>query len=166
MSRPIVVEPLSGGHDRQSFECGVEALDRYLKQQVSQDVRRNVTSCYVACQSGNARVVGYYTIAMGSVPLGDFPPEVARKLPRYSSVPIARIGRLAVDLSYRGKGLGSVLLTNAIARAHRSDIAAFAVVVDAKDESAAAFYQRNGFTRFESVPQSLFFPLGEFARRL
>lgn len=165
MSLEFVVEPLTREHDRRSFACGVDTLDRYLKEQATQDIRRGVTSCYIARPSENAKVVGYYTIAMGSVPLGDFPPEIVRKLPRYPSVPVARVGRLAVDAELRGRGLGSVLLLNAIARVHGSDIAAFAVVVDAENETAATFYLRNGFVRFESVPQRLFFPLGEFARR-
>ena len=166
MTLQFTIEVLAKTHDRLAFGCGVEVLDRYLKEYVSQDVRRGVTSCYVARPTDGLRVVGYYTISMGDVPLADLPRDVARRLPRYPSVPVARIGRLAVDLTHRGKGLGGVLLMNAVTRAQRSEIAAYAAVVDAKDENAVAFYRKNGFIRFESVPQSLFFPLREFGRRL
>ena len=160
------VQKLTSDHDRRSFKCGNDALDRYLIEQSTQDVRRNVTACFVACRGENPRVVGFYTIAMGSVALGDFPAGISRKLPRYPTVPVARIGRLAVDLSCRGEGLGSVLLLNAIARALRSDIAAFAVIVDAKDEIAAAFYRHHGFSSLEGMPAAFFLPLGEAARRI
>jgi ribosomal protein S18 acetylase RimI-like enzyme len=161
-----VIERLGREHDRSSFDCGILPLNRYIAEQASQDIRRSVTSCYVARQSDSPHVAGYHTIAMGGIPLAQFPPEIARKLPRYPSVPIARVGRLAVDMKHQGQGLGGVLLTNALARAHRSDIAAYAVVVDAKDDAAASFYGRQGFVKLESIAGGLFFPLGEFVRRI
>jgi ribosomal protein S18 acetylase RimI-like enzyme len=165
VSYPLTIEPLSAEHDRTSFESGVAALDRYIREQVGQDIRRYVTSCYVACRAGSKRVIGYYTTAMGAVPLGHFPIAISKRLPRYPSVPVARIGRLAVDLTCRGEGTGSALVLNALVRVHRSEIAAFALVVDAKDEKAVAFYLRMGFTKFESLPMSMFLPIAEFARR-
>ncbi|MDR2092501.1 MAG: GNAT family N-acetyltransferase [Azoarcus sp.] len=93
------------------------------------------------------------------VPLLDFPIDIARKLPRYSTVPAIRMGRLAVDKAFKGKGLGGALLADALDRAARSEIATFALVVDAKDAQAAAFYQHYGFTAFRNLPLALFFPL-------
>ena len=102
MAGRFVIEPLGPGRDRAGFSCGVEALDRYFQQQASQDVRRRVTACYVASEVQGGQVAGYYTLSAAGILLDDMPPELAKKLPRYPSVPVARLGRLAVDQSYRG----------------------------------------------------------------
>jgi len=121
------VVALSAGHDRASFRCGVEPLDRYFREQVTQDIRRRVTACFVAV-TATGRVAGFYTLASASVLLGDLPVAVGRKLPRYPSVPAVRLGRLAVDQELSGRGLGGALLADALARTIRSGIAACAVV--------------------------------------
>jgi ribosomal protein S18 acetylase RimI-like enzyme len=162
----FLIEELRSDHDRRGFESGVEALDRYLSERVGQDARRNIASCYVARLPEVPRILGYYTISMSGTSLEEFPAEAARKLPRYSSIPAALIGRLAVDRSCGGQGLGSALLLNAVTRAVRSDIAAYAAVVEAKDEHAAAFYRHHGFTPLVGERLRLFLPLGEAARRL
>jgi len=95
----------------------------------------------------------------------DIAPNLAKKLPRYPQVPAVRIGRLAVGLAYRGLKLGSTLLWNATARAIQADIAAFALLVDAKDDAAIAFYQHHGLTPFARAPNSLYMPLAEVERR-
>ncbi|KDB09358.1 GCN5-related N-acetyltransferase [Burkholderia sp. lig30] len=104
-------------------------------------------------------VAGYYTLSAASVALEELPHEVARKLPRYPSIPAVRMGRLAVDLKYRGKGLGAALLVNALQRAAKSEIPAVALTVDAKDETAAAFYRHFGFMQLTNDPLALFLPL-------
>jgi ribosomal protein S18 acetylase RimI-like enzyme len=154
----FLIEVLAG-HDRTGFSCGVEVLDRYLRQQLTQDVRRRVTACYVAVEASGGRIAGYYTLAAAGIPLADMPAEFARRLPRYSSVPVARLGRLAVDHAYQGRKLGSALLWDAVQRCRRSEIAVFALVVDAKDEQAVAFYRHHGFTPFVSQPRQLVLPL-------
>jgi len=159
MAGPFVIEAVNPGHDRASFSCGIEALDRYFQKQVTQDVRRRVTACYVATEVSGAKVAGYYTLAAAGIPLADMPAELAKRLPRYPSVPVARLGRLAVDQAYRGRRLGSALLWDAIQRSSRSEIAVFALVVDAKDDQAAAFYQHHGFVSFGSQPRHLVLPL-------
>ena len=133
------------GHDRSRFSCGTEALDVYLRNQAGQDVRRGVTTCYLAVETATGEVAGYYTIAMSAVPLSDLPEETRRKLPRYPLVPAARLGRLAVDHRYRGVKLGATLLWDALERTRASGVAAYALVVDAKDDAAAAFYRHHGF---------------------
>ncbi len=153
----VVIEVLNRRHDRISFSCGVEALDRYFHQQVTQDIKRRATACYVAVEA--SKVAGYYTLAAGGVSLTDIPDPLAKKLPRYPSVPVARLGRLAVDQFYRGKKLGGVLLWDACMRAARSEIAVYALVVDAKDDQAAAFYLHYGFAGFGHLPRQFILPL-------
>lgn len=155
----FLIEPLSSEHDRTGFQSGVEPLDRYFREQASQDVRRRVTACYAALDSEAPRVAGYYTLAAGSVPLADVPEALAKRLPRYNAVPVARLGRLAVDSRYRGQRLGAALLWDALRRAMRSEVAIFALAVDAKDAQAAAFYRHFGFIAFGSLPNRLILAL-------
>jgi ribosomal protein S18 acetylase RimI-like enzyme len=155
----FIIEALGPGHDRSGFSCGTEALDRYFREQVTQDMRRRATACYVALEAAGSKVAGYYTLAAGGVPLAELPAALAKKLPRYPSVPVARLGRLAVDQAYRGRKLGSALLWDAIDRSLRSEIAVFALIVDAKDDQAEAFYRHHGFVAFGSQPKQLVLPL-------
>ena len=163
---PFVIEPLQATHDRAGFTCGVDALDRYFVTQATQDIRRRVSACFVAGERGTSTVAGYYTIATSSMPLPDLAPAVAKKMPRYPLVPAVRIGRLAVAVSHRGKGIGAGLLVDGIARAYRAEITAFAVVVDAKDAAAVAFYAHHGFVVVASAPMTLYLPLAEAAKAL
>jgi GNAT superfamily N-acetyltransferase len=155
---PFRVAILSGEHNRTDFRCGSPPLDRYFQQQVTQDIKRRVASCFVALDS-EQRIAGFYTLASSSVSLIDLPQAAAKKLPRYPSVPAVRMGRLAVDETFKGKGLGSALLADALERTLRSDIAAFAMLVDAKDESAAGFYEHHGWQLLSPRGLILFLPL-------
>lgn len=151
-------------HDRSSFACGVAALDRYFHQQVTQDIRRRVTSCFVAVEAASGVIAGYYTLASAGIPVSEIPPELLRRLPRYPTLPAVRIGRLAVDSAFRRRGIGELLLMDAAARADRAEQANYALLVDAKDETAAAFYRRYGFTPYDSNPHVLFLPLATATR--
>lgn len=155
MTTKFLVETLNQAHSRKGFCCGIEALDKYFVEQVTQDIRRRVTVCYVAVETTTNKIAGYYTLAASGVLLKDIPTELVKRLPRYPSIPVARLGRLAVDQNYQGQKLGSVLLWDAISRALRSEIAVFALVVDAKDEQAEAFYRYHGFINFGSLPKQL-----------
>lgn len=159
MTERIVIEPLSRTHDRSTFSCGVAALDRYFREQVTQDIRRRVTNCFVAVALPNKTIVGYYTFAAAGIPTLDLPQEETKRLPRYPLLPAGLIGRLAVDQQFRNRGLGSALLADAAARAMRADPAIFALLVEAKDENALAFYRAHGFSSFASRPMSLFLAL-------
>jgi ribosomal protein S18 acetylase RimI-like enzyme len=159
MPGPFLIEVLSSSHDRESFSCGVAALDRYLRNQAMQDVRRRATACYVAVEISGAQIAGYYTLSAAGIPLADMPAKLAKRLPRYPSVPVARLGRLAVDQAYRGRKLGSALLWDAVERSLRSEVAVFALVVDAKDDQSEAFYRHHGFVSFGSQPRQLVLPL-------
>lgn len=145
MTAPFRLEPLGPSHERAGFSCGVEVLDQYLASQASQDVRRRVSACYVAVEVSSGKVAGFYTLAAASVPLLELPPHLTKRLPRYPAVPVARIGRLAIDKVFQGKKLGGALLADAALRAARSEVAVFALIVDAKDDTAAAFYRHHGF---------------------
>jgi ribosomal protein S18 acetylase RimI-like enzyme len=158
-------EPLSSSHDRTAFSCGVPALDRYLRELATQDVRRRVSNCFVALDPSD-KIAGYYTFAATSLPLTELPSDQAKRLPRYSSFPACLVGRLAVDQRFRGRGLGSQLIVDAIARAMRAEPAIFALIVDAKDEVALGFYEHLGFQRFASRPMTLYLPIAEAARRI
>ncbi|WP_432741762.1 GNAT family N-acetyltransferase [Methylobacter sp. G7] len=153
------IEVLNAQHDREKFSCGVEALDRYLLERVTQDVRRRATACYLALETDTDRVAGYYTLAAGGVPLTDMPEDIIKRLPRYPSVPVAKLGRLAVDADFQGQRLGGALLWDAVMRTLRSEMAVFAVVVDAKNEHAEAFYRHHGFTSLGSLPKQLILSL-------
>ncbi|WP_367141997.1 GNAT family N-acetyltransferase [Rhodoplanes sp.] len=155
----FTIEPL-GAHDRSTFACGVDALDQYLRTRASQDVKKLVASCLVAVEEGTGTLAGYYTLAASSVRADDLPPEILKRLPRYPVLPTVLVGRLAVDRGFRGKGLGSVLLADAALRVLKGDVKAFALIVDAKDENAAAFCRHQGFRPFTSRPTTLFLPLG------
>ena len=130
------------------------------------DVRRRVATCFVAIDSATHRIAGYYTLSAGSISLASLPEPTAKKLPRYPHVPVVRIGRLAVDREFQGKKLGSALLFDALVRSLDSEIAAFAAVIDAKDEAAVQFYERHGFEKLSSDGKLLFLPLSDSLRRL
>lgn len=164
MAARLVIEPLSRRHNRPAFCCGVDALDVYLKNQAGQDMRRLVSNCFVAADSDTGTIAAYYTLAAASIPMSDLPQEETKRLPRYPVLPAVLIGRLAVDRRYQGIGLGGALLSDAVQRALRGDAAAFALIVDAKDETAARFYAHHGFTAFAGRPMRLFLPI-ETARR-
>lgn len=140
------------------FSSGSEPLDHYFKQQVTQDIRRRVTACFVAL-THEETIAGYYTLASASLELVDLPPDIEKKLPRYPSVPAVRLGRLAVAQRFQGQGLGGALLADALARSCRAEIAAYALMVDAKNAAAVAFYQHHGFIALPSAPRMLFLPL-------
>ena len=159
MTFPFRLEPLGEQHERTLFRCGEDALDRYFQTQVTQDIRRRVANCFVAIETATSHIAAYYTICAASIPLADLPPDETRRLPRYPTVPAVRIGRLAVDQSFQGRGLGAALLADAASRAVNADAAAFTLLMDAKNDQAVAFYQHFGFRVLASQPRTLFLPL-------
>lgn len=162
---PFRLEALAD-HDREGFACGEDALDRYFQTQVTQDIRRRLTNCFVAVERSTEMVAGFYTLAASGIPMVGLPPDLTKRLPRYPSLPAVRIGRLAVDGRFRGKGLGGALLMDAAARALPSAAAAYALLVDAKSDQAAAFYEHHAFQRLASQPRTLFLPLATAEKAL
>lgn len=139
---------------RSGFESGSPDLDTYLRQRATQDMKRRVASCFVAIDDSDD-LAGFYTIAATSLVLDRLPADHARRLPRYPAVPAVLLGRLAVATAHQGKGLGGALLADAILRASRAEVMAYAMVVDAKDETAARFYEHLGFQRLIDDPRRL-----------
>lgn len=135
---------LTRSHDRIAFDCGVPTLNEYLKQYALQNQRKNAARTYVAARG--SRVVGYYTLAYGSVSLAEAPPRVKAGLAKYP-IPVILLARLAVDVAERGQGLGAGLLKDALLRTvQAAEIAGLrAMLVHAKDDAAKAFYQKFGF---------------------
>jgi GNAT superfamily N-acetyltransferase len=135
---------LLGAHDRSAFVSGSDALDRYLREQAKQDMRRRVASCFVAVDNDGI-IAGYYTIAATSLILDKLSSERIKRLPRYPSIPAVLLGRLAVAQTHQGKRLGGALVADALLRATSAEVMAYAMVVDAKDEQAVSFYEHLGF---------------------
>jgi len=113
---------------------------------------------------GRSVVAAYYTLSAASIPLVDLPREQARRLPRYPTLPAVRIGRLAVDQEFQGRGLGASMLIDAARRTARADAAVFALLVDAKNDRAVDFYRHHGFRPLVSRPRTLFLPLATAQR--
>lgn len=152
------IEPLSDDHDRSAFRCSATVLTRYFHERVMQDVRRRITACFL-CLSAEEDIVGYYTLASSSVALTALPDALSKRLPRYPSIPAVRMGRLAIAEGFQGQGLGSALLADALRRASGAEIAAYALIVDAKDAEAARFYTHHGFIAMTDAALTLFLPL-------
>jgi GNAT superfamily N-acetyltransferase len=160
------IEALTKTHDRSGFACGVEALDRYLKQQARQDADKHVAAPFVLVAPPGVAVLGYYTLSASVVSVTDIAADLAKSLPRYPQLPVTLLGRLAVDQRLKGQGMGEFLLLDALRRSlsHAGDVAAMAVVVDAKDEAAAAFYGHYEFRSLHRVPSRLYLPMAKVAK--
>jgi GNAT superfamily N-acetyltransferase len=165
LSRAPAVEPLGRHHDRAAFSCGEKALDEYLQRQATQDVRRRISQVFVAVGDAPESIAGYYSLSAASFSREALPEEMARRLPRYP-VTAAILGRLAVDRSWQRKGLGEFLLADAAGRVLEASkvLGVFALIVDAKNDRAVAFYERYGFKPFPASPGRLFVPLETVAR--
>jgi predicted N-acetyltransferase YhbS len=153
------IEPLGSHHNRAAFSCGSESLDIYLQRQARQDARKYMAAPYVLIEKNSGAVIGYYTLSSVGINMGDLPPEIRKKLPKYPAAPATLLGRLAVDEKYQGKGLGEILLMDALYKSLRNEIASMAVVVDAKDDKARSFYERYDFIRFPDYSHRLFLPM-------
>lgn len=165
MSYRFVIEPLSKDHDRNAFRCGNDRIDGYFHRTVSQDVRRNYATCFVAREIATNRLAGFYTLSASNIPVVDIPKDLASRLPRYPTVPAVLVGWLARDLAFRGERVGELLLFDAIRTVSAATVGAHAIFADAMDESAAAFYEAFGFMPLLRRPRTLFLPLST-ARRL
>ena len=147
---------LAAHHDRDSFSCGADSLDKYLRTQAGQDVRRKANAVFIMVEPARPSIVlGYYTLCAMALPQGDVPLAALKHVPRYPLVSGTLIGRLAISQARHGEGLGTLLLADAVRRAYTNAdvIGSSMLVVDAIDEHAAAFYEGNGFLRLPDSPR-------------
>lgn len=143
-----ITVPLNPVHKRKNFKCGNDALDNYLYKQANQDIKRKLSVCFILADKEN-NIQGYYTLSNNGVPREHLPDEIQKKLPKtYNNLPTTLLGRLAIDKSVAGQGLGELLLLDALKRSYDvsiSTIGSMAVIVDPIDEQAASFYKKYGF---------------------
>lgn len=157
----FVIEPLGKKHNRAAFSCGTDELDNYLHRQASQDTKRRIARIFVLRSvADDQTVLGYYTLSALSIDLSSLPSDIVKNLPKHP-VPSALIGRLAVSTKSQGTGLGTILLADAIKRtlALSDEIDVYAMVVDALNTDAEAFYQGFGFIKLGAATNRLFLPL-------
>lgn len=156
----MLIIPLAGKHDRQGFNCGRDELDDWLRKIARQHQHKGLSKTFVAVlESAPERICSYYALTLAEVDTGNLAPERRRGLPR--RIPGIRLGRLAVSRDFQGKGLGSLLLANALERVSlvRQQAGVVGLFVDAIDDTAAAFYRRFGFESFADEPLRLFLPV-------
>ena len=153
---PLRFEPLDRRHDRAAFVCGVRPLDDWFRTRATQDQRRHVAQVFVAVDEHG--VVGFYSLSMFTLALDSLPEGLARKLPKYDAIPAALIGRLGRHERAKGSGVGDLLVADAVMRvlSAAESVAAYAIVVDAKDERGRRFYESHGFIPLPSRPNRLF----------
>lgn len=162
-----LIRPLDTGVATASFQCGSEPLNDYIRRYASQDVRKNVSRVFVVTpENDSKKLAGYFTLSAGSVSCSSLPTSLARKLPRYP-VPVALIGRLAVDNESQDQGLGSILLADACQKVSQAStvLAVVGIIVDAKDDAAISFYKHFGFIPLLGQPDRLLLPASVFQSR-
>ena len=160
--------PLSRSHDRAAFDCGDTDLNGYLRRFARQNHESGGSKCFVAASSAApALILGYYTLSPASIVYARTPAIVSRGLGRYD-VPVFKLGRLAVDSKFQGRGLGGVLLLRAAARCIRvaQEVGGVALLIDAKDERAATWYASYGAVALVDMPTSMILPFGTVASAL
>ncbi|MFK5950160.1 MAG: GNAT family N-acetyltransferase [Methylococcales bacterium] len=158
----LTINALNKDHLRKAFDCGEASLNTYLQRYARQNIKNRINRVFIASPiDSNKSIVGYYTLSAGSISTDDLPLIQRHRLPNYP-IPVALLGRLAVDKQYQGQRLGSVLLADAVQRVEQASevLAVYALVVEALNPSAAKFYQAFGFIPFADQPLKLFLPMG------
>jgi GNAT superfamily N-acetyltransferase len=160
-----LTEPLNSKHKKEMFVCGKASLDDYIHTQASQDVKRKLSVCFVLPDIQSNGIKGYYTLSNNSIPGDHLPDPIQKKLPAsYKTIPATLLGRLAVDQTYRGQGIGKLLLADALKRSYDLSkiLGSFAVVVDPLDLEAQAFYEKFDFIRLPDS-KKMFLPMKTIA---
>jgi GNAT superfamily N-acetyltransferase len=161
------IEPIAAHHRRESFTCGEADLDEFLRTRARKHREQNISSTFVAVPIDGPVVGGYYTLAERMLEFDDMPPALVRRLPRHP-LPAILLGRLAVDLAHQGKGLGRLLLVDALRTCVKAAdlLGVFAVILDAKNERVKGWYERHGFSALPSKPLQLFIPISAVRARI
>ena len=163
---PEHIGPLEKAHNRKSFDCGNEDLNRHLREQARQDAEKRVAAPFVLTQPHSPAVLGFYTLSASIIPVQELPPDLMKRLPRYGQLPVTLLSRLAVDRTVGGQGAGDLLLADALRRSLEGaqQIAAMAVIVEARDGRAEAFCRHFDFQPFQQMPLRLFLPMAQIAK--
>jgi GNAT superfamily N-acetyltransferase len=161
LSPPFRIELLDE-QERSKFDSGTPPLDAYLRTTASQDMRRGLATCFVAIHNESGVLAGYYTLSASTVALRDMPKGF--NLGRYTSIPAALLGRLAVDQRFQKQGVGRMMIFNALRNTLSSAVAAAVFTVEAKNEKAATFYRHCGFEAFPTAAHYFFVPIQEIRR--
>jgi len=159
----LKIKVLTEDHERKKFKCGKELLDNYFHKQAGQDAKRDLSVCHVLTDidKDKNRVLGFFTLTTSSIAWDDFPAELTKKIPKSYSVPLALLGRLAVNESDQGKGLGGILLIDALKKClevSKNTMALYAVIVDPLDQNAIEFYESYGFIMIPGT-EKMFLPI-------
>lgn len=161
----VKIELLNASLNKKDFRCGKDILDNYLHTQASQDVKRKL--CVVFAMVDDITIKGYYTLSNASIPAELMPEAIKKKMPgSYTALPVTLLGRLAIDVKFKGQGLGGILLIDALKRSFSvaaQSLGSIGVVVDPLDEDAVAFYKKFGFIL---LPDSgkMFLPMADVAQ--
>ena len=145
-----ITEILNSKHRKNEFSCGKDILDKYLHRQANQDLKRKLSVCFVLAESKTETLQGYYTLSNNSISFDSIPSDLQKKLPKsYSFIPVTLLGRLAIDKKFQRKGIGKILLIDALKRCFEisESIGSFAVIVDPLDKEAESFYEKYGFIK-------------------
>jgi len=165
--KPIILfSRLTRKHRRNEFDCGDDVLNQFLQQFALQNQKKHIANTFVAVTPADIeKILGFYSICAGSLQRTDFPENLAKKFPKYP-IPTILIGRLAVDVTTQGQGVGQMLLFDALRRAFygAKEISAVAVIVHAKHNKAKAFYEHFGFRELTANPLALFIPMKTIAK--
>ncbi len=145
-------------HNRSTFKCGVESLDRYLRSTANQDLKKKIATVFVLVDSPNDNIIAYYTLSSYIVEITELDNSLVKRLPRYPLLPATLLGRLAVDRNYRGRRLGELMLIDALKKSlvATEKVASLAVIVEAIDEKAVSFYRKYGFRSFSGNTMKLY----------
>lgn len=154
-------ELLTPQHDVESFSCGEDSLNRFLRERALRDMRSKTSATRVLLNDSPTEIVGYYSLSAASIPFDRIPRSVTKKLTRYPTHPATLLARLARDVRWRGKGMGELLVVDAIRRAYTqtAHVGSAFIIVDALNDKALAFYRAFGFTPCQDAPGQLFMPM-------
>lgn len=159
----ITVTPLNELQiKRDSFSCSVKALQDYFHRYASQDVKKGLATCYVLIDKQQSKIIGYYTLSSLSIPITEVPKERLKTSIPYGIIPAVLMGRLAIDDNFKQQGYGKFLLIDAIHRIRNNAVGSALLIVEAKDDNTASFYNHFGFIEFtelEAKYRKLFYPL-------
>lgn len=159
----LTIASLGESHDRKAFDCGVAALNEFLRKTALQHRKKGLSNTFIlADEDAPEKILGFFTLSFLEVEITAIPKEHSRHLPKLSRLPAAKLARLAVDRTCQGKGYGDILVADAIKRimnTAKDSGGITGLFVDATDDNAVSFYVRFGFLPLRDSPLKLFIPL-------